>query len=359
MLFVAVALAFPLIQDKPVLQKGGGYRPPEAFESGASKWLPASIPRPVLEADLRKRFEALAASGRVQRILRRDRLWFPCVLDGLLSDDERIARTCFDVVIGFCARQGGRSPVAIEYFHSPQWRAGEFQRWSEWHEKNRARLAEPSETDLRELLLMARAGGGFDDPETQEGRAFGRIREMGPEAYRRLVGFIDHEDLGLGRATVTILNRLTGRSSSLPGEETRARIRQDWQDWVEKHAPPAFPSTELILRMTCDTNKEEVAGFLRQLADDDLESRERAQQHLSLAALRHAAWIREEHAATRDPEVRERLSAIVAQLPDWEDDADAVRDDLECLKAFLERLPPGHDDLKRRAEKLKASLQRP
>ena len=77
-----------------------------------------------------------------------------------------------------------------------------------------------------------RAGGGFDDPGCPAGAAFERVRNLGREAYRPLIGYLGHDDIGLARAAVAVLNALTGRAGRLPNQASREAVRQDWEAWL-------------------------------------------------------------------------------------------------------------------------------
>jgi hypothetical protein len=82
------------------------------------------------------------------------------------------------------------------------------------------------------LMADLRPGGGFDDLQRPEGRAFARVKAMGPVAYPHLARYIDHEDVALGRAAVAVLNALTGRNAPLPASTNGALRRRQWEAWI-------------------------------------------------------------------------------------------------------------------------------
>ena len=97
--------------------------------------------------------------------------------------------------------------------------------------------ADPKGVDWSKIMQSLRAGGAFDDPTRPEGLAFAKVRSMGREAYPHLLGYIDNEDTGLGRAAVAILNELTGRypRGQLPNENTKLAIKAEWEHWLENN----------------------------------------------------------------------------------------------------------------------------
>ena len=86
-------------------------------------------------------------------------------------------------------------------------------------------------------MKALRAGGAFDDMSRPEGLAFARVKSMGRSAYPHLVGYIENEDTGLGRAAVAILNELTQREppGELPRENSKTQIKAEWEHWLEKN----------------------------------------------------------------------------------------------------------------------------
>jgi len=83
------------------------------------------------------------------------------------------------------------------------------------------------------LMDDLRPGGNFDDLSRPEGVAFYRVKAMGKAAYPRLVGYIDNEDIGIGRAAVQVLKTLTGRDSRMPNETNHAQVKEEWEKWLK------------------------------------------------------------------------------------------------------------------------------
>lgn len=85
-----------------------------------------------------------------------------------------------------------------------------------------------------EVMATLRAGGDLDDIRRPEGMAFLRVRMMGICAFPRLIRYIDHEDIMLGRAAVAVLNKLTSMKKPLPNEATKAALKAEWERWLHK-----------------------------------------------------------------------------------------------------------------------------
>lgn len=86
-----------------------------------------------------------------------------------------------------------------------------------------------------QIMTNLRPGGGFDDPGRPEGAAFKMVKDMGKSAYPHLIKYIDHEDIMIARAAVTVLGELSGKKSSLPNEATRAKIKAEWEEWAKSN----------------------------------------------------------------------------------------------------------------------------
>ncbi len=246
---------------------------PSRFESGARKLAERMVPgTPAFGKDavLRKRFESLASQGRVGDIVRRDYLWVPYAIDGLLSDEEKVARSAYRTIHEICAKRrissgkdAFKNPILLELFNSSQARAGEYGFWSEWLSKEGARetvalwrrdiaavqgAEDPSRTDWDDLLRTLRAGGGFDEPNRPEGAAFARVRAMGSAAYPYLIRYIDNEDLLLGRGAARTLNELTGRQRPIPTDANKLQVKREWETYAQggpvrsRHRPKSSSS---------------------------------------------------------------------------------------------------------------------
>ena len=95
------------------------------------------------------------------------------------------------------------------------------------------RVEDPQKARWDELMTALRAGGAFDELSRPEGVAYKRVKEMGKGAYPHLVKYIDHEDVMLGRAAVSVLNSLTEQKKPLPNDSTKAKVKAEWEEWVK------------------------------------------------------------------------------------------------------------------------------
>jgi hypothetical protein len=245
-----------------LVKKEGKYEAPAQFEPGARKVaekMVAQFTTIELDANLKKEYEQLAAGGRVADIVKDDSKWIPYVIDGMLSDDEKVARASFQSLHDVCEKrkissseEGFRNPVKLEYVNSNYARAGEYNYWSgEWWAKGNNKdavrswaagpavaqraIEDPARVNWDDLMKDLRAGGGYDDPKRPEGLAFSRVQGMGRGAYAYIVKYIDHEDPLMGRAAVAVLNVLTNRSSPLPTDANKAQIKNEWESWIQKN----------------------------------------------------------------------------------------------------------------------------
>lgn len=91
-------------------------------------------------------------------------------------------------------------------------------------------------SDWDQIMKNLRAGGGYDDPSRPEGATYARVKSMGKDAYPHLVRYIDNEDIMLGKAAVAVLNELTGQKKPLPREETKAKVKEEWEAWIKAGA---------------------------------------------------------------------------------------------------------------------------
>lgn len=96
------------------------------------------------------------------------------------------------------------------------------------------RGGDPAKQNWDQIMQMLRPGGGFDDPGRPEGAAFMKVKAMGKEAYPYIIRYIDHQDVMLGRAAVTVLNELTGRNApGKPTDATKVQIKTEWETWLK------------------------------------------------------------------------------------------------------------------------------
>jgi hypothetical protein len=324
------------------------YKVPAEFEPGASKQATRATGIR-LRPRLLKAYAALASEGRSAEILLDDARWMPYVIDGLKSDDEKIARTSFQVLSDLCVKhkisaseESFKNPVKLELVNSAAYRAGEYAFWTEWWGKDRERApvpqlpapGGPARAKWDEIMICLRGGGAFDDPSRPEGMAFQKVKNMGEGAYPYLVSYIDNEDVMLGRAAVVVLNALTGRSAPLPNEATKALRKSEWDEWILAHPrTPAPVSGELLALLKCDVKEDKVRALVANLSDDDPAERRRAALALRPCAFRHEGLLRKCRAGSNDAETRVRLDEILAYLDSMGNALDGLADPEEPLMA--------------------------
>jgi hypothetical protein len=98
-----------------------------------------------------------------------------------------------------------------------------------WMDVNRA--------DWDDLMRKIRGAGPieFEDGTRPAGAAMSTLKSMNRRAvYEKLLSFIEHEDIGFGRAACAALSHLSGHKEPLPTELNKAKIKARWQDWIEK-----------------------------------------------------------------------------------------------------------------------------
>jgi hypothetical protein len=240
-----------------LVKRGAGqYDVPATFEPGASKQMKGAQP---LEANdgMTREYESLAGAGKVDELIRDDNKWMLYIINGLLSDVEPVAKASLQALNGICKKQGvttesGKDPVNVGMANSAYYRAGEFGYWSEWYGRNKKEISEragkgggaanarivgedPSKVNWTEIMQYLRAGGGFDEPKRPEGAAYARVQAMGKSAYPYLAGFIDNEDILLGKAAVKVLNLLTGQQRPAPNEGNKAALKAEWETWIKNN----------------------------------------------------------------------------------------------------------------------------
>ena len=187
-------------------------------------------------------------------ILQNPAKYFPAIITSTLSDDERVAKRSFQLIYDYCEKvklyneseAGPTNPVNFKYINMAYWRGGEYACWSEWYMNNKETIAanagEPEvvvrvdadRADWDRLMKSLRAGGAYDDLERPEGLAFATVKAMGKKAWPHLAKYIDDEDPLLGRAAVTILNELTGRSTKF-SPARKDELKKEWDAWLEKN----------------------------------------------------------------------------------------------------------------------------
>ena len=204
-------------------------------------------------------FEELASKGRVSSIVDADAKFISCIINAFISEDKTITSSAWQAMHNICKKHNisasdpnlpFNNPIRMDMLNSAIVRAGQYNQWTDWLEKpvNREVIAswdpgaaaivirtDPKGVDWGKLMQTLRAGGAFDDLKRPEGLAYQKVRSMGRSAYPHLLGYIDDEDTGLGRAAVAILNELTGRDpkGELPNENTKSGIKNEWEHWLK------------------------------------------------------------------------------------------------------------------------------
>ena len=243
-------------KDTPKLQKKGGkYEAPTTFEPGAPKWIKGEPEVPGTTPAGGKEYDALASAGKVNDIVNDEKKWTPYVIHGMLSENEPMARTSFQAMRAICDKlkistETGSHPVNIELFNSAQWRGGQFMQWLEWLQKNLGKVTDtgtavgpdglkfaaedPNKANWDDLMKDLRAGGALDKIDRPEGRAYARVQGMGKGAYPKLIAYLDHEELPLARAALTVLTALTGRSGNPINATNKSQVKSEWEAWYNK-----------------------------------------------------------------------------------------------------------------------------
>jgi hypothetical protein len=249
--------------DKPAAgqlgkKASGEYDIPATFEPGGRKLAEKLNKAPVQEikvdAALLKEYEGLASSGRVDDIVKDDSKFMACVIASLINDDEKICRTSFQALSAICVKHKISSkedrfenPVKPDFVNSSYYRGGDYNFWSDWWNKGQNQTAVkqwatgaetvgeiPEMVKWDELVRDLRAGG-YEDPNHPGGRAVARIKLMGKGAYPHLIKHIDHEEIMIGKAIVTVLNDLTKQTRPLPTEATKTQMKAEWETWLKKN----------------------------------------------------------------------------------------------------------------------------
>jgi hypothetical protein len=235
----------------------GEYDIPATFEPGgrklAEKHVKGTIQEIKIDSALKKEYETLASAGRVDDIVKDDSKWMACVIDALISDDEKTCRASFQALSSICVKHKISSkedrfdnPVKLDFVNSSYYRGGDYNFWSDWWNKAQNQTAVrqwatgaetvgeiPQLVKWDELVKDLRAGG-YDDPDHPGGRAVARIKLMGKEAYPYLIKYIDHEDIMIGKAIVTVLNQITSSQRPAPTEANKAQMKAEWEAWLKK-----------------------------------------------------------------------------------------------------------------------------
>ena len=214
--------------------------------------------------EAKQTYEGMVSSGKVAEVVNQDYTWVTYVIDGLLSDNEAVAKGSMDAMHQIIvkrkldARMSDLSKSSIiGGFNMPEMRSGEYTYWAQWWFTKSARDAvagwaegagaDPSAagspkvtpgnaaTEPWEETLKKCRSGGFSNQSNPEYWEFQKIKTMGKSAYPHLVRFIDNEDTSLGTTAVLILKELSGRSeaTSRVTEANKGKIKEDWEGWIK------------------------------------------------------------------------------------------------------------------------------
>lgn len=326
----------------------------DAFEPGARAQVrPAAAL--TIDSLQHARYARLARSGHERHFTRDPGPWIPYVLDGLLSDDERIAAASGRTLRMICLKQKvtdeeGRNPVVLDRLPGAAYRAGLYDRCLAWYLQNKNEIAAaPAGRGPRlhwnGILADLKSGGGWDDPSCPPGRAFASLKALGMAGLAPLTGFIDDDDLRTARAAACALNKLSGRDTPLPTDSTRGALQAEWRAWFKQQGfhvdPDAHDLTDLL---SDSTTAAEVDARLERLNRGDVEARLNAARELRNSRFRHEARLQQALETADAPEVRIALTALLDEIPDLKRQALELRDDAAWLRRSVDRLRSRHAD---------------
>jgi len=238
------------------------------FQPGARGMVDATSVDTKLVRDegLKREYESLITGGKSSDIVAQDHRWLLVAFDGMLNDNEAVARGSMDVVHQIIVKRGFAKDVQqytrlaaaanIMNFESAAARAEEYGYWSRWwytrssqdmvakwatdsgstfnpQPAAKAVSAPSGAGEWDEIMKGLKGGGGFDAPTSPEYPYFQHVKGMGKGAYPKLVGYIENEDPAVGRAAVAVLNALTGRDTKLPNDSTKTAIKAEWEAWLK------------------------------------------------------------------------------------------------------------------------------
>ena len=241
----------------------GVFKPGARAISGVGKDVPDMRCNP----DSRQTYEGMVTGGKVADVVAQDGNWITYIIDGLLSDNEGVAKGSMEAMHQIIKKRSldarmsdlAKSPI-IGGFNMPEMRSGEYTYWAQWYFTIQARNAiagwkeeggggatgggdpaaprvaagNPATEAWEETLKKCRSGG-FHNSSNPEYYEFMRIKGMGKSAYPHLIRLIDHEDTSLGTTAVLILKELSGRSEqpSRVNDANKTKIKEDWEGWLK------------------------------------------------------------------------------------------------------------------------------
>ncbi len=209
-------------------------------------------------------YELLAGAGKASDIVSADYRWVTYVINGMLSDNEAVAKGSMDAMHQIIVKrklEASQSDLAkqanIGGFNMPEMRSGEYTYWAQWWFTVQAQnavaawreaagpdataasgggvIGNASTEDWARSLADCRSGG-FANSNNPEYYIFQRVKSMGKSAYPKLVEFIDNEDTTIGKTAVLMLIELTGRSdaNTRVNEGNKAQLKTDWAEYIKK-----------------------------------------------------------------------------------------------------------------------------
>jgi hypothetical protein len=250
----------PLAKVDPPTDSGT-FKPGARGLAGVGKDVPDMRCAP----DAKQTYEGLVSSGKVAEVVNQDYTWVTFVIDGLLSDNEAVAKGSMDAMHQIIVKRKldarmsdlAKNPI-IGGFNMPEMRSGEYTYWAQWWFTKSARDAvadwaasaggttggggDPSTprvaagnaaTEPWEETLKKCRSGGFTNSSNPEYYEYQKIKGMGKSAYPHLISFIDNDELGT--TAVLILKELSGRSeaASRVTPANKAKIKEDWEGWLK------------------------------------------------------------------------------------------------------------------------------
>jgi hypothetical protein len=236
------------------------------FKPGALAMIDkATTPMMKVNPDTNAQYELLAGAGKVSDIVGSDFRWVTYVINGMLSDNEAVAKGSMDAMHQIIVKRkldASQSDLArqanIGGFNMPEMRTTEYTYWAQWWFTVQAQnavaawkeaagsdasgpagagvLGGNAATEPWEETLGKLKSGGFGNQTTPEYYEFQKIKGMGKSAYPYLVKYIDHENVELGKTAVLILNELTGRGANIRvNDGNKAQMKAEWDEWIKKN----------------------------------------------------------------------------------------------------------------------------
>jgi len=250
----------PSTSSTPAPSSSDTFKPGARAMAGVGK----DVPDMRCSPDAKQTYEGMVTGGKVAEVVGQDFTWITYIIDGLLSDNEAVAKGSMEALHQIIVKRkldARMSDLAknsvIGGFNMPEMRSGEYTYWAQWWFTKSARDAvadwregagggataggDPAAPRVapgnaateqwRDTLMKCRSGG-FANSSNPEYYEFQRIKSMGKSAYPHLIGFIDDDELGT--TAVLILKELSGRSdaTSRVTPANKAKVKEDWEGWL-------------------------------------------------------------------------------------------------------------------------------